>query len=161
MKNDMLVVFDLDFTVWDCGGTWCDQTDPPYKKIGDRLVDSTGRVIRLYENILPIFEKLRSVNAGIASASRTDEPAWAKKILELLGIYDCFDYHEIYPGSKLGHFKSLRSRSGIDYRNMIFFDDEYRDITEAEGLGVMSFCVSDSNRHRMSSVIDEWIESKS
>ena len=26
----MLLVFDLDFTLWDAGGTWCDQTKPPF-----------------------------------------------------------------------------------------------------------------------------------
>jgi magnesium-dependent phosphatase 1 len=160
MKNDILAVFDLDFTVWDCGGTWCDQTDPPYKKMGDKLVDGKGRIIRLYENIPPIFEKLISKNIKIASASRTGEPVWAENILKLFGIHDCFSYHEIYPGSKLAHFKNLQSRSGIDYGNMIFFDDEYRNITEIKSLGVETVHVTDANRHEMEFVIGKWIERK-
>ena len=153
----MLAVFDLDFTVWDCGGTWCDHTDPPYVKTENGILDSRGRIIRLYENIVPILEKLKSENIRTASASRTGEPAWAEKLLKLFGIYDCFDYHEIYPGSKRRHFQYLASRSGVDFEDMIFFDDESRNIADIKTLGVRAVHVRDHNRNDMETIIEEWL----
>ena len=37
------------------------------------------------------------------------------------------DYLEIYPGSKLKHFRSLSEKSGISCSDMLFFDDESRN----------------------------------
>ena len=47
-----LVVFDLDFTLWDCGGTWCDCLSPPFMVRDQRILDRTGRwiVARLSES---------------------------------------------------------------------------------------------------------------
>ncbi|NLE01072.1 MAG: magnesium-dependent phosphatase-1 [Fibrobacter sp.] len=158
LKNNLLAVFDLDFTVWDCSGTWCDHTSPPYRKSNGKLIDRTGRIIRLYDNILPLFSKLRNNGVQIASASRTGEPAWAKNLLMLFGIYDCFNYHEIYPSCKIDHFRSLHLRSGIDYCNMIFFDDEHRNIEDVGSLGVTTCHVTDSNRDRMGDALDSWFK---
>lgn len=43
-----LIVFDLDFTLWNAGGTWCDHTFPPYRKENNRVIDSQGNII--FEN---------------------------------------------------------------------------------------------------------------
>lgn len=42
---------------------------------------------------------------------------------------------EIYPSSKLRHFKALQEDSGIDCSEMLFFDDERRN-AEVRSLGV-------------------------
>ena len=38
----MLIVSDLDFTLWDAGGTWCDQTLAPYRRINHVVEDVKG-----------------------------------------------------------------------------------------------------------------------
>ncbi|KAG8745190.1 hypothetical protein FRC12_014631, partial [Ceratobasidium sp. 428] len=48
---------------------------------------------------------------------------------------DFFDTLEIYPGSKIRHFKALHKKTGIPYHEMLFFDDEWRN-KEVESLGV-------------------------
>nr|ODN90411.1 magnesium-dependent phosphatase-1 [Cryptococcus depauperatus CBS 7855] len=42
---------------------------------------------------------------------------------------------EIYPGSKLRHFREIHRKTGIPYSQMLFFDDEHRNF-EVEALGV-------------------------
>ncbi|MBN2659622.1 MAG: magnesium-dependent phosphatase-1 [Spirochaetales bacterium] len=137
----MLFVFDLDFTLWDCGGTWCDCTTPPYRKDGESVLDSSGRLIYLYPDVPDILEKVKTAGHKLAAASRTHEPDWARELLHLLGISDLFDWKEIYPGPKIPHFKSLQQKSGIPFGQMFFFDDELRNIRDISRLGVHSVLV--------------------
>ena len=51
-----LVVFDLDFTVWDAGGVWCDCLSPPFHRIGDRVFDANGDEVVVYSDIFKAFD---------------------------------------------------------------------------------------------------------
>lgn len=131
-----LFVFDLDFTLWNAGDTWCDSTNPPYFWKNNKLSDQSGRWIRLYPEVLEIMNLLKENNKFIAAASRTYEPGWAQDLLQLLDIDKYFDLKEIYPSTKVHHFKNIQNHFGIPYSEMVFFDDEYRNIVEVEKLGV-------------------------
>lgn len=131
-----LVVFDLDFTLWDCGGTWCDCTQPPYRGRGDSVQDARGRRIRLYPDVCAILDRLDQRGVAMALASRTEAPPWARELLSRLGIADRFAYQEIYPGQKTRHLSAIQAASGIDYPAMAFFDDEHRNIRDTAPLGV-------------------------
>lgn len=93
----------------------------------------------------------RRHNIAIAAASRTSAPSAAKQALNGLYLIDdsprspsseplkswtLFNFHEIYPGSKISHFRQLHADSGIAYEDMIFFDDEYRNSEVGTKLGV-------------------------
>jgi magnesium-dependent phosphatase 1 len=117
----MLVVFDLDFTLWDCGGTWCDHTNPPYFRENGMVLDDDRRKITLYPDVLTILKKLNAQNVSIAVASRTSAPDWADELMQLFDIKKYFQQFEIYPGSKINHFRSLQEKTGLTYNDMIFF----------------------------------------
>nr|WP_321411828.1 magnesium-dependent phosphatase-1 [uncultured Carboxylicivirga sp.] len=140
---DKLVVFDLDFTLWDAGGTWCDCTNPPYKRVNNHVVDSYGSQIVLYPEVRSILENLKGKNIKMALASRTSAPTWARQLLNLFEIEDFFSYQEIYPSSKITHFNQLKADSGIPFEKMVFFDDEMRNIQEVGSLGVHAVYVQD------------------
>ncbi len=131
-----LFVFDLDFTLWDAGGTWCDATNPPYFWEGNSLLDQSGSEMQLYPDVRAILEELKENNRKIAAASRTYEPGWAQDLLHLFDIDKYFDLKEIYPNSKIAHFKKIQNHFKLPYSEMIFFDDEYRNIEEVRRLGV-------------------------
>jgi magnesium-dependent phosphatase 1 len=67
-----------------------------------------------------------------AIASRTDEPNWARICLEHLVIEDgtvlkdCFEEPliEISGGSKTGHLRRLQRRTGVNFEEIAFFDNE-------------------------------------
>lgn len=132
----MLVVFDLDFTLWDAGGTWCDHTCPPYNKENGYIRDADQRTIYLYPDVKSILDTLSLKEIQMAVASRTHSPDIARKLMTMFNIRSCFQYEEIYPGSKNQHFEALHRSTRIPYRDMYFFDDEYRNIVEVEALGV-------------------------
>jgi magnesium-dependent phosphatase 1 len=132
----MLFVFDLDFTLWDAGGIWCDQTMPPYRNQNSHIVDAEGRMIVLYPEVRVILDKLSEKGIPMALASRTHSPDIARRLLELFGISGHFTFQQIYPGSKVRHFHYLQRDSGIPYEMMYFFDDEHRNVEEVKSLGV-------------------------
>lgn len=134
--KEYLFVFDLDFTTWECGDTWCDQSLPPYSKRGNKIYDDNDTEMKLYPDILHILEELFHSGSTLAIASRTTEPEWARELLVLHGIAPYFHHMEIYPGSKVAHFQSLHMKTGMPFEKMIFFDDEPRNIHEVSALGV-------------------------
>ena len=94
----MLIVFDLDFTIWDCGGTWCDHTNPPFYKENGVVRDEDYRKIRLYPDVIPLLKLLSSKEVQLGVASRTGAPEWADDLMQLFNIKKFFHHFEIYPG---------------------------------------------------------------
>ncbi|KAL7412935.1 magnesium-dependent phosphatase-1 [Mrakia frigida] len=151
-----LVAFDLDYTLWDL---WIDtHVSPPFKRNGQELnkvVPRRGDPIQFYPDVPEILHRIRKEGAYIAAASRTSAPDFAQEVLGLLLVpppvgapreeprkaNTFFDGKEIYPGSKLTHFKKLHKKTGIPYEEMLFYDDESRN-KEVESLGVTMILVS-------------------
>lgn len=137
-----LVVFDLDFTLWDAGGTWCDCTNPPYHRTkAGEVFDSYHRQIRLYDDVITILEKLAKEDIPVALASRTDRPAWANQLTKLLRIDPFIQFREIYPGSKVEHLTNISRDSGVPLEKIVFFDDEHRNIHDTQRMGVSAVYV--------------------
>jgi magnesium-dependent phosphatase 1 len=111
--------------------------------------DDDGRKIRLYDDVPEILAQLDDQQISMAVASRTSAPDWADELMKLFDIKKYFDYFEIYPGSKVSHFRSLREKTGLKYSDMIFFDDEYRNIEEVSQLGVVAVFVEDGMHLRL------------
>ncbi|KAJ9102433.1 hypothetical protein QFC21_002833 [Naganishia friedmannii] len=123
---------------------------PPLKRKGDAvnaLHDRHGTELAFYREVPDVLAELKKSNIHIAAASRTHAPDLAREALRLLLVpqekgsremakaITFFETMEIYPGSKLRHFKSIHAKTGIPYSEMLFFDDESRN-KEVESLGV-------------------------
>lgn len=152
-----LVAFDLDYTCWPL---WVDtHVDPPLKRKGDglnRVVDRHGQTLSLYPHVPSILFFLQSKGVKVAAASRTCAPNVARQALNNLMLVDqglpgadaergppspvaamkLFDVLEIYPGSKIEHFRQIHAKTAVDYDQMIFFDDEHRNAEVGHKLGV-------------------------
>ncbi|KAG2346257.1 magnesium-dependent phosphatase-1 [Suillus weaverae] len=147
-----LVAFDLDYTLWDF---WIDtHVHPPLKRhhVTGKVIDSqrNPKTIDFYKDVPQIMHRLQAAGVTIAACSRTDTPSLAREALDLILIpprtgsassakpipaIKFFDQLEIYPSSKIRHFKKLHEKTGIPYDEMLFFDDEWRN-QEVEELGV-------------------------
>lgn len=134
-------VFDLDFTIWNAGDTFCSETNPPYFWDRDKLVDQSGSWIRMYPETMKVLQMLAFRGILIAVASRTNKPEWARQLLQLFDIDKYFDIKEIYPGSKIIHLKRIQEQVDCPFDQMVFFDDEERNIKDVESLGVISILV--------------------
>ncbi|KAJ1299942.1 hypothetical protein OPQ81_002610 [Rhizoctonia solani] len=156
-RMPQLIAFDLDYTLWDF---WVDtHVSPPFKRDGNSINQATDRYktpISFYKDVPRILQHLVDSKCHIAACSRTSAKDEARQLLTLLLLpsssgsnssaprraIDFFDTLEIYPGSKLRHFKALNKKTGIPYEEMLFFDDEHRN-KEVESLGVTMQLVRD------------------
>lgn len=136
MSLPRLIVFDLDFTLWDCGGTWCDCLTPPFRIVQGRVLDRRGSHVQIYPFARKVFEWAAERNIPLALASRTEQPRWAIELLRLLELSSLFRWQQIFPDCKLRHFEALQRDSGIELQDMLFFDDEQRNIRDVSTLGV-------------------------
>jgi len=136
-------VFDLDFTLWNAGDTWCSETEPPYIWEKGKLFDQSGRWIRLYPDVTVILKTLRENGKIVAVASRTFEPQYANDLLKIFGIDEYFDIKEIYPGGKTTHISQILGKVKSPPGKVIFFDDEERNIEETKPLGIYVVKVDD------------------
>ncbi|GFY62363.1 magnesium-dependent phosphatase 1, partial [Trichonephila inaurata madagascariensis] len=73
----------------------------------------------------------------------TEWPEGAKKLIQLFDWEKYFTYKEIYPGRKTTHFERMHKASEINYSDMLFFDDEQRNILDLKRVGVTSILVPD------------------
>lgn len=137
-----LIVFDLDETLWPFG---IDDyvMKPPYKKItapdgmGSQVVDAEGKHMFPYPEVNDVLKKIHSSHILMAAASRTTFPEGAESLIELFGWKYYFKYKEMYPGSKVEHLKHLMMKSQIEFKDMLFFDNELRNIVDVDKLGVI------------------------
>lgn len=163
-----MIIFDLDYTLWPF---WVDtHVTPPLKvknSIHDVVHDRFGESFSFYSDVPSILYHLREQNIKVGAASRTSAPDLGREMLKLLHIHDgsegkkrkaidYFDHLEIYPGSKTTHFTKLQRATGIDFKDMLFFDDEARN-RNVESLGVTMYLVRDGvTRHELDNGIREW-----
>ncbi|KAL3809267.1 hypothetical protein ACHAXA_009965 [Cyclostephanos tholiformis] len=134
-----LVVFDLDNTLW---------TPELYQL---RNIQRSNRYpvahqdVHLFPAANYIIQQIKNgnfPNTKFAIASRTKSVDWAHRLLDQFELREIFDYVEIFPGDKRRHFSNLRGMSGIDYGEMIFFDDnrdgKFGNCEPVSSLGVLS-----------------------
>jgi magnesium-dependent phosphatase 1 len=136
--------------VWDVDGTlWLPEMyqlpgGAPFKQTGESLQDVRGKEVSLLADAREILWTFhRRVRFAVASTS--DEPAWAHECLQkflawegktLANIFDP-DGIEIYGAmAKTVHFAEISAKLGVAYSEMLFLDNELRNIEAVAPLGV-------------------------
>lgn len=160
-----LIVFDLDETLWPFG---IDEfiLKPPYKKLPStqksvrQVVDSEGKKMDPFPESNQVLEQIHSANILMAAASRTTYPEGAHSLIQLFGWSNYFKFKEIYPGSKIDHFKKLNQKSKIPLKEMLFFDNEERNVIDVEPLGVTCVLVDSETGVKVDTLregVEKWL----
>ncbi|KAF7492754.1 Magnesium-dependent phosphatase 1 [Sarcoptes scabiei] len=136
-----IFIFDLDYTLWPF---WVDtHVSPPFRKSNGKVYDAFNRVIESYPESTEIMRRLKSLGYRIGVASRTSCIEEANDLIRLFD-WDCLiDFKQIYPGRKTSHIGKIKEESGYELNEMIFYDDENRNIVDLERINVCSILVPD------------------
>uniref|UniRef100_A0A146M1Z9 Magnesium-dependent phosphatase 1 n=1 Tax=Lygus hesperus TaxID=30085 RepID=A0A146M1Z9_LYGHE len=126
-KLPKLVVFDLDHTVWQLH---VDKLMFPFKIEKGKIVDCRGRECLLFPDVPAILSWLEEKNIQVGLASRITNIAGACLLLNLFNIRHHFWPVEVYPTSKVLHFDQIRKKTELDYSDMLFFDDDKRNLRD-------------------------------
>eukprot|EP01060_Flectonema_neradi_P020649 TRINITY_DN28168_c0_g1_i1.p1 TRINITY_DN28168_c0_g1~~TRINITY_DN28168_c0_g1_i1.p1 ORF type:complete len:199 (+),score=31.76 TRINITY_DN28168_c0_g1_i1:58-597(+) len=136
-----MIVFDLDSCLWD-PEVYVLHGMPSRAIRGKLPCGNEGVVgaadgrytVKLHPGSFVALNELRGGDIKVAAASSSLEPKYSMECLKLLEVapgvnaLSCFDYLQIGRTGKLTsrkttHFKYLQQESGIDYSEMLFFDD--------------------------------------
>jgi len=157
--NPSIVVFDLDACCWS-PDLYLMSGSPPfeYNKKTEVVTNSANEKITLCPGVAETWNEIMTnpefQKTSIAIASRCWYYDWAIKLLNLYEVepgkkmMDCCKYMEIYDRNKKNHFKSIKAKSGVEFEDMLFFDDMRDNINDAKSLGVVSVLCSDGFSRR-------------
>eukprot|EP01069_Polyplicarium_translucidae_P013115 Polyplicarium_translucidae@DN769_c0_g1_i1.p1 len=147
------VVFDLDDTLWegdiDCGG------GPPYApvkgkdgSVGELLCKGRrSGSLRLMRDALKVLDWVRSQGMKLAVASRSTTPDWAQSAFTRLTFADgttftdAFHATQIFNGPKEMHLAEIGKALKLPPQDMVFFDNEPRNIRASSNAGVFAHYV--------------------
>lgn len=159
-----VVIFDLDGCLWVpemyeinwlSGGKGSPFSEGP----DGTLLTCGGETVRLLGDVREVMAELYGSPAwdGVAFgiSSRTDEPEWARELLQKFAIggsagkdehvflQDVFEGGpvEISKDGKVQHFQRIAASLGVSFGDMLFFDNESGNCREVARLGVtVGYC---------------------
>jgi magnesium-dependent phosphatase 1 len=135
----------LDFTLWPF---WVDTHPTPplllHPSKPGVVIDRYNSEYQPFPGTFIILSTLAKTSTKVSIASRTEAPKLGRQMLDLFDLRQYVTgWEEIYPGSKITHFKKLHEKSGFGYDDMIFFDDEARNREVQTKLGVVTRIVGE------------------
>ena len=156
--------------------SWCDtHCTPPLKAVtgssaGRAAKDRHGESFAFYPDVPSVLSGARLTGLKVAAASRTSAPDVAMELLRLLTITDetqgkasnkaakeYFDNLQIYPGSKIAHVEGIKKKLGVEFADMLFFDDEERNRNVERERGVCFYLVRDGvTREEVDRGVERW-----
>lgn len=155
--QDYLPVFDLDHTLWPFD---CDKhVISPFTFIPHvGTLDRFGRYAEPFKDVRKIFEDFAEAGKKVAIASRNPSQGPCEELLRAIKIsppskkdITCL-WDLVGPGlfhayssqgrpGKTKHLEAIKEASGVDYGNMIFFDDLPENIAYAATSGVVAIYI--------------------
>eukprot|EP00931_Biecheleriopsis_adriatica_P053372 TRINITY_DN31229_c0_g2_i1.p1 TRINITY_DN31229_c0_g2~~TRINITY_DN31229_c0_g2_i1.p1 ORF type:complete len:180 (-),score=30.50 TRINITY_DN31229_c0_g2_i1:268-807(-) len=152
-----LVVFDLDACCWypemymlGRGAPFTATPNPCVLKTdGGEEVSLLGDVHNIWKQ-LHFSAEFADTKVGVAS--KCDIPEWGRECLQKFIVQDGVSMWDIAGGgalveiafsNKQEHIKRLKAKTGIDFHDMLFFDDQHGNIRNVAALGVTSVLTPD------------------
>lgn len=146
------MVFDLDNLMWspEMYHLWGGGGAPFEALPNGNVADRSATEVVLMGNIREVLVELHTAEeweqTHVCVASTCDEPNWAfecmdKMVINGKRLVEYIDAKEVHKGDKAGHFRSISRALGVDFSEMIFFDDQHYNLETVSKLGVTTYFV--------------------
>lgn len=147
-----LVVFDCDFTLWRRPRF---QRGPPFTAIEGGLSGvegADGKVLDLYPAARSALSRLAAAGVPTGLVSRTHREPWLHEWIELLSVPSSIEGASgsltvaaalgggpvvVADGVKSHHLREACRRTGVSFRDVLYFDDAARDVAAGRALGTL------------------------
>lgn len=142
-RRPKLVVFDTDYTIWPFDFYY--DVMPPVRNgtIRKTVMDRYNRTFRPYPDVPIIFKTLYKLKYQIAVATRGFRNRRFTGLLRYTELLKYLKYHFCYPLSQRRNLHEIRRESGIDFSDMLYFDDEITGCLDASDLNLTAILVLD------------------
>lgn len=146
------VVLDLDFTMWPT--FYSSHTLPPYVPLGGDTpsqvlcVDKKThkpRILALYAEVQEAINFCLENDIMVSIASKNSNTEDAQQILRAFGLWNRLHFPQIFHNRKTYHFRNLKSITGYNYEDFLFFDDDVKNVSTCKNIGVTSVLVRRCN----------------
>lgn len=158
-KRPTLMAFDLDYTMWPRD---CDlNVRPPFCSYEDRVYDVFGSDASPYKDVADLLGAIVDSHIKVAFLSRNPSYMAVESLLracpmnskkfgvegKLWDAVESRDYFHSYSSGGSGkgkdkHFAALLNMTGVDFKEIIFFDDLPENIEAAKAQGSTAVLVS-------------------
>ena len=151
------------------GGAGAPFTKSPEYETDGTILTCKSEPVRLLGQVREVMRELYCERAGkwqntqVGISSRTDQPDWARELLEKFTIttkaskknmwngsreQDSFCIQDVMNGpiemesdSKVQHFERISAQTGVPFEDILFFDNERGNCLEVAKLGVVvAYC---------------------
>lgn len=140
-----VILFDADYTLWPFSFD-LDVTFPIYIKENKEkniVLDDAGKHLKMYRQVPGILEYLQNRGHKLGVISQTRYNITFMRLLELFDINRYFTFKEVYPIPKQRHIEIINLKSDIDFGDMLYFDDEYKEIPDVADLTTVPILIGD------------------
>lgn len=134
MSFPKIVIFDLDHTLWPYMAHKLKL--PLYINSDGDPTDQNGVVLKLFPDVRTVLEWICAYDMSIAYASRSRKPLHVQALLDALDLEKYAVSKQLIIGTKEQHIRKIADETRFKFNEMLFFDDEQRNIDDLEPLGI-------------------------
>lgn len=142
-RRPKLIVFDTDYTLWPFNFYY--DVMPPVRNgtIRKTAVDKNNKTLKPYPDVPIIFKTLYKLKYKIGVATRGFMNRRYLSILRYTELMKYISYQQCYALSQRRNLHLIQRESGVDFNEMLYFDDEITGCIDASDLNLTAILVFD------------------
>ena len=146
MMKKIVFAFELDNTLWECGGERHDKLESPFEKksvISGLIKDKRGKKLYPYPGIKTILSQIKDSGYTIVFMATTEKPECTRQLLKITEIDHFPDISLFNKDNKKDQINKLMADTGSKPEDIIYFDSSRENTHQVKPIGVNTFLIPD------------------
>ena len=142
----IIFAFELDNTLWECGGERHDILEAPFEKkslISGLIKDKRGKRLYPYPEIKTILTQIKDSGYTIVFLANTEKPECTRQLVKIAEIDHLPDITVFNLKNKKEQINELMSDTGCTPEDIIYFDSCRENTHLVRPMGVNTFLIPD------------------
>lgn len=146
MMKKIIFAFELDNTLWECGGERHDKLEAPFEKksvIGGLIKDKMGKRLYPYPEIKTILSQIKDSGYTIAFMATTGKPECTRQLMEITEIDHFPDISIFNEDNKKDQINMLMAETGSTPGEILYFDSSRENTRQLKPMDINTFLIPD------------------